>query len=232
MKVCVVCDEQLVKIVQGVPGVDEVRAHPATIYPNEFDWCCSVMSLPLAFGTELSTIPSSANLLVTSEQSRQKWADRLRGLDGLKVGVAWTGNKALAANAIRSIPIETLARLFPIPGIVWVNLQKGEAAGELKGKGWPVHDWMDDAQDLMDTAALIDCLDLVITVDTSIVHLAGVLNRPTWLLNRYDTEWRWHKEREDSPWYPSVRVFRQSMPNDWSGVIGNVAEDLRHKLAS
>ena len=91
---------------------------------------------------------------------------------------------------------------------------------------------MEDATDLMDTAALMSSLDLIITVDTSIVHLAGIVNRPTWLLNRYDTEWRWHLEGEESAWYSNVRILRQTSRNDWSGVVDNAAAELRRQLQS
>jgi tetratricopeptide (TPR) repeat protein len=230
-RVCVVCDEQLVTIFQSIPEVDEVRAHPAVLTNTDFDWCCSTMSLPHGFRTELDSIPPSPQLPIT-EQLRSKWAQRVGGLDGFKVGIAWSGNNRLDTNAIRSISLDSFGPLFSIPGIVWINLQKGQAADQLKGVDWPVHDWMEESKDLMDTAALMDCLDLVITVDTAIVHLAGVIDRPTWLLNRYETEWRWLLEREDSPWYSSVRIFRQTAQNDWDGVIDRVAGELRRKLFS
>ena len=228
-KVCVVCDEQLATIFQSIPEVDEVRVKPAVITETDFDWYCTTMSLPHAFQSELNSIPSSPHLPI-KEQQRSKWAERLSGLDGLKVGIAWSGNNRLDTDGIRSIGLDRLDPLFSIPGIVWVSLQKGQAADQLKRVERPVHDWMDESRDLMDTAALMECLDLVITVDTSIVHLAGVIGRPTWLFNRYETEWRWLLEREDSPWYPRVRIFRQTTQNDWDSIIEKAAAYLRLKL--
>jgi tetratricopeptide (TPR) repeat protein len=228
-KVCVVCDEALARIFRSMPEVDEVRVKPAVITETDFDWYCTSMSLPYAFRTELNSIPSSPQVPIP-EQLRSKWADRVNGLDGFKVGIVWSGNNRLDTDGIRSIALDRLGPLFSIPGIAWVSLQKDRAANGLKRADWPVHDWMEECKDLMDTAALMDCLDLVITVDTSVVHLAGAFGRPTWLLNRYETEWRWLMEREDSPWYSNVRIFRQKQQNDWDSVIDRVAAELRLKL--
>jgi ADP-heptose:LPS heptosyltransferase len=102
----------------------------------------------------------------------------------------------------------------------------------LKDGDWPLHDWMDECQDFHDTAALLQGLDLVVTVDTSIVHLAGALARPTWLLNRHESEWRWLLDREDSPWYPTVRIFRQPSRGDWQSVIARLAGELKNLVST
>jgi len=228
-RICVVCDEPLARIFQSIPEVDEVRVKPEIITTTDFDWYCTTMSLPNRFRTELHNIPACPQLQITQQQKSQ-WAERLAPLKGLKVGIAWSGNNRLDSDDVRSIKLSTLAPLFSIPGISWVSLQKGQASQELQSTDFAIHDWMDDASDLMDTAALIDCLDLVITVDTSVVHLAGASGRPTWLLNRFDTEWRWLLERDDSVWYPNVRIRRQTIQNDWDSLINKVADDLRRRV--
>jgi len=107
-----------------------------------------------------------------------------------------------------------------------ISLQKGEAAGELQAWRGDIEDWMDACEDFMDTAALVENLDLVISVDTAIAHLAGALGKPVWLLNRFESEWRWGLEREDTPWYPTMRIFRQSEHDTWVGVIERISAEL------
>jgi ADP-heptose:LPS heptosyltransferase len=111
-------------------------------------------------------------------------------------------------------------------GVAFVSLQKGDPAAELDEMGWPILDWMNECEDFSETAALVVNLDLVISVDTSVAHLAGALGKPVWLLNRFESEWRWQLDREDSPWYPTMRIFRQSALNDWDGVVERVASEL------
>lgn len=223
-KVAMVCEAPLLGIVRDMPDVDRVfDSEQAAL--GEFDCHCSIMSLPYLFGTRLDSIPAAPYLRAPSGK-RAFWAERLAPLAGLKVGLAWAGNKALNTDAIRSIPLARFAPLMTLPGIAWINLQKGERQTELRETGWPVHDWMDECASFQDTAALMENLDLIVTVDTSIVHLAGALGRPTWLLNRHGSEWRWLLDRADSPWYPSVRIFRQPAPNDWESVLAQVREAL------
>jgi hypothetical protein len=133
----------------------------------------------------------------------------------------------------RSVSLDILAPLRDVPGVSFISLQKGEPAAEVTQPppGMVVHDFTTDLHDFADTAALIECLDLVISVDTSVAHLAGALGRPIWLLNRFDSCWRWLLNRDDSPWYPSLRQFRQSSPGDWGGVIPRVRDALQRLAA-
>ena len=126
-----------------------------------------------------------------------------------------------------------MAPLGKVSGVQFVSLQKGPPAAEAARppQGMKLHDFTSDLHDFADTAALIDCLDLVISVDTSVVHLAGALGKPVWLLNRFDTDWRWLQNRDDSPWYPSLRQFRQPTPGDWQSVISR-ARDALQRLAA
>jgi ADP-heptose:LPS heptosyltransferase len=126
--------------------------------------------------------------------------------------------------------LERLSPLFEIAGIRFVSLQKGEEARQIAETGLKLFDWMDECGDLMETAALISQLDLVISVDTAVMHLTGALGKPLWLLNRFETEWRWMLEREDTPWYPTMRIFRQPRAGSWDEVVIRVAAALRSHL--
>jgi len=133
-----------------------------------------------------------------------------------------------AKDELRSVPLACFAPLFFIPDVSFFSLQKGEGAGQAASAQWRIHDLMSQAHDLLDTAALVLQLDLVISVDTSVAHLAGALGKPVWLLNRFESEWRWMLGREDSPWYPTMRIFRQDKPGDWDPVVSRVADALKN----
>jgi hypothetical protein len=171
------------------------------------------MSLPLIFRTRLDTIPSAVPYVMTPEPSRRPGRRR-------KVGLVWAGNPSLPADARRSLPFEALAPLLAVPGVEFVSLQYRNVPAPLSGG-------IEKCLDVMDTAMLVAQMDLVIAVDTAIAHLAGALGKPVWLLNRYESEWRWMLRREDSPWYPTLRIFRQPAPGDWAPVLERVAQCLR-----
>jgi hypothetical protein len=153
--------------------------------------------------------------------------------EGLKVGIAWTGSPATTRNRERSVDPKKLAQLLDIPGISFVSLQKFQSEKHKienaygMPEGVPLLDWTDELNDFSDTAALISELDVVVSVDTAIAHLAGALGKPIWLLNRYSPCWRWLLGRKDSPWYPSLRQFRQPSLNDWATPIGEVESALK-----
>ena len=162
-----------------------------------------------------------------------EWRERLADLDGLRVGLVWAGGQRLAADSRRSITLDIMAPLGQISGISFISLQKGEAAGQAANppRGLLLNDFTADLYDFAETAALVDGLDLVISVDTAVAHLAGALGKPVWLLNRFDTDWRWLLNRDDSPWYPTLRQFRQPSPGDWNNVIC-AARDALQRLAA
>ena len=151
---------------------------------------------------------------------------------GLKVGLAWAGNSRLhnaqhaAIGARRSIALARLAPILSVRGCSFFSLQKGPAAAEQRDGAWHLRDFCDEWRDFSDTAAVVANLDLVISVDTAVVHLAGALGKPVWLLNRHDSCWRWLLERSDSPWYSSLRQFRQPAPGEWQPVIAAAAAAL------
>jgi ADP-heptose:LPS heptosyltransferase len=196
----------------------------STEVPVEFDLHCPLLSLPLAFRTRLETIPAWPDGYLKAPEEAARWAQRLP--QGRRVGLVWSGSNAHNNDANRSIALARLSPLFQ-SGDVWVSLQK-----EVRGKDQPVLqasgllDLTADLEDFADTAALISALDLVIAVDTSVAHLAAALGKPVWLMLPYAPDFRWLLDREDSPWYPSIRLFRQPRPGDWDSVIRRIAEAL------
>jgi len=202
-------------LVRLLGGVSSREPAPA------FDLHCPMMSLPLVFGSRLETIPAKVPYL------KIEASKKLKDLPSRKVGISWAGTKENRKNALRSLRLAQLAPLFDVPGVSFVSLQKGDGAEELAGAPWKITNRMDECADLADTAALIGELDLVITVDTAIAHLAGALGKPVWMLNRFESEWRWLRGREDSPWYPTLRLFNQPKLGDWATPIARIAAALK-----
>jgi len=212
----------LQRLVGSMPAVSEVIGLEAPL-PEDVACHCPIMSLPYLFGTRLQTIPPAPYLRVVPALAL-RWHERFARYPGLKVGLVWAGSPGQRKDARRSIPFELLAPLLAIP-VQFVSLQKAASPSDRR-----VLDWMAECQDLLDTAALTEALDLVITVDTAVAHLAGALAKPVWLFNRYESEWRWMLEREDSPWYGTLRIFRQPAPRDWASVIARMAAVLRQRV--
>jgi tetratricopeptide (TPR) repeat protein len=191
-----------------------------------FDVQCSLMDLPGVLAVDLDAIPASVPYLAPPEAAVAAWRRELTGLPGLRVGLAWAGNPRYPADARRSLPPARLAALADVAGASFVSLQKDAAAAPPLS----LFDRTAALHDLADTAALIATLDLVIAVDSAVAHLAGALGRPVWLLNRFDTCWRWLRARADSPWYPTMRIFRQARPGDWDGVLAEVRAALNARM--
>jgi hypothetical protein len=225
----------LVRLLAGLEGVDEVVEFPTAA--RDADYQALLMSLPRAFGTTLETIPGQTPYLAADPADVARWEAWLGPRRRPGVGLVWSGGfrdePALRwVNGRRNIALE---RLAPLRGadVDFISLQKGEPGeGELKAlkaQGWDgpdIREVMDEVSDFADTAALVQALDLVIAVDTSTAHLAGALGKPVWIMNRYDSCWRWLTDREDSPWYPSVRLFRQETISDWDAVVARVRAEL------
>ncbi|MCB8881738.1 tetratricopeptide repeat protein [Acidisoma cellulosilytica] len=220
----------LLRLLQTLPGVAKVIAY-GDKRPS-FDLHCPLLSLPLAFRTTIDTVPQFPAYLQADASLVDHWRNHLPALPDrpLRVGLVWAGNayKDIPARAAvdrrRSLSPHLLAPLLQMPGIEFFSLQK---AGPAAPADFPLIDVMDQMTDFADTAALISQMDLVISVDTATAHLAGALGKPIWLLNRFDSCWRWLLGREDSPWYPSLRVYQQDQPGDWESVIDRVTADLR-----
>jgi len=228
----------LVRLLSRLRGVLAIVARGNRLPP--FDLHCPLLSLPRAFGTTLNTIPAAVPYLSADPTLAASWRERLDSLDGLRVGLAWASNPDSLQDAARqrdrrdkSILPDELSLLAEVKELSFVSLQKAEAAVPTRKfpAGLVVHDWTDELEDFADTAALVDGLDLVISVDTAVAHLAGALDKPVWLMNRFDTDWRWLLNRDDSPWYPQLRQFRQPAPGDWISVITKVRDALRRLVA-
>lgn len=218
----------LVRLLRTLPGVSDVVATGAPM--PWFDFHCWLMSLPRLFGTTLETIPATIPYLRADPALVPAWRARLAERPGLRVGLAWAGGQrpdnphAAAIDRRRSIPLADLAPLSTVRDRAFVSLCLGRDETPADG-GW-LYDPSGHIGDFADTAALMESLDLVIAVDTAAAHLAGALGRPVWLLNRHDTCWRWLRDRDDSPWYPTLRQFRQPVAGDWASVIARVGEAL------
>jgi hypothetical protein len=217
-------------------GVADVLCEDDAVLPH-FDYHCPLLSLPLAFGTTMATLPAPEAYLQADPAA---WSETLGGLPGLKVGVAWAGKSrtaqppAVAIDKRRSMRLTDMAPLFSVPGCSFVSLQLGPPAAQMQvlPEAAGLLDVSDRLTDWSDTAALIAGLDLVIAVDTAVAHLAGALGKPVWMLNRFDSCWRWFVNRDDTPWYPSMRVFRQTGRGDWAGVVERVRQELTERAAA
>ncbi len=222
--------QPLFRLLHGLPGAARVITFGAM--PPEFDLHCPLLSLPLALGTTLETIPPAPRHLRADPARVAAMGARLAMNAGRKprIGVAWAGNPrtgvptAMAIARRRSVPPALLAPLFEVAGVAFFSLQKG---GPPAPADAPLTDLMPEVADVADTAVLVENLDLVIAVDTAVAHLAAALGKPVWLLDRFDHCWRWLAGRRDSPWYPTLRIYRQPAPGDWDSVIAEVARDLR-----
>ncbi|MBU3560439.1 tetratricopeptide repeat protein [Polynucleobacter hallstattensis] len=226
----------LFKILQNLEGVSQLVAMGDPL--PAFDYQCPLMSLPLAFNTEIESIPNQVPYIKAPPIQEEYWKTKLAAHQKLKVGLVWNGGfrpnqpELWSLNARRNIPLAQIAQIN-IPDINFYSLQKGEPAeSELIQSGnqyWNpsnFYNFVSELDDFSDTAALIANLDLIISVDTSTAHLAAAMGKPIWLLNRFDTCWRWLVDRKDSPWYPTMTLYQQEEMGNWEGVIERVKGDL------
>lgn len=224
-EVAVYCPPELARLVEEM-GIGAVIAHGKDPMLPDTDFHCPIMSLPRAFGTTLESVPAQTPYFKVSDAMRSFWKDRLG--EGAKpwVGVVWAGSSTLRDDARRSIPLATFAPILECEAVECISLQKGERANDWTQRGLGGGDHIDSCADLMDTAALIENLDLVISVDTAVAHLAGALGKRVWLLDRYGSEWRWGKDGDSTPWYPTMRIFRQGATGDWRPAIAAISSAL------
>jgi Flp pilus assembly protein TadD len=236
-RVILQASETLKSLMMTLPGPYEVISDIETMPAH--DICCPMMSLPLALGTTLETIPGDVPYLHADPVRVALWGKRVSGLRGRRIGLVWgagsrVGDSAMVAIEQRkSLPFRMLHPLAKVAGCSFISLQLGPAATQITSDpgDMTLLDLTGDIEDFAGTAALMQNLDLVISVCTSTAHLAGALGKPVWLLNRFDTDWRWFLDREDSPWYPTMRIFRQPEPGDWASVVQNVVTALREFVA-
>ena len=184
-----------------------------------FDFHTPLMSLPLALGTTLETVPALVPYLTVPEEAIKKAAALVWPEKGLRVGFAWTGNPSHPKNRARSVPLELLESILNLEGAHFFSLQMGPSVAELASVKAQVTDLAPVTGDMADTAAQMEQMDLIISIDTSMAHLAGALGKPLWVFLSVLPDWRWLLEREDSPWYPTARLFRQTEKGNWLPVI-------------
>ena len=230
-KVILEVEPPIQQILGGIAGVAACIGRSST---PAFDLHCPLGTLPLAFGTRLETIPLAQGYVPVPQAARLKvWEDRLGPCNRLRVGLVWAGNPDHKNDHNRSMALRTLAPLLDC-GVQFVSLQKGvrDQDKAYLGERRDIIDLTAHLTDFSETAALISCLDLVISVDTSVAHLAGALGAPVWTLLPFNPDWRWLLNRDDSPWYQSMRLFRQAERGKWAGVVDEVRGELEHQIAA
>ena len=216
----------LVALLQQVSGVTAIL--PTDQAPPPFDFQCPLMSLPLAFNTELLSIPNSPAYLKADSSKTAQWEARLQPKTKRRIGLAWSGNHHHKGDHKRSIPLEKLLAYLPSDAD-YISLQKEIRDTDIDylKKNTPIQHFENQLIDFSDTAALLNCIDQVISVDTSVAHLAGSMGKKTWVLLPYCPDWRWLLNRTDSPWYPSLRLYRQKKPGEWDAVLEELRNDLQ-----
>ena len=232
-RVVLVVADALVPLLSGFPGVSQCLALSSTRLPA-FDLHCPICSLPLAFKTRLDTIPPPASYWPAALDSRvQAWERRLGPRNKLRVGLVWSGNPKHGNDHNRSMPLRMLTRILDLDA-TFVSLQKDPRPDDkaVLLERADIVDLTADLTDFIETAALVSCLDLVVCVDTSVAHLAAALGRPTWILLPWTPDYRWLLDRDDSPWYPTVRLFRQDETHDYGKVIDRVRDELAALIAA
>jgi tetratricopeptide (TPR) repeat protein len=231
-RVIVECPAALQPLLARTPGVSELVS-PADAAPRA-DGCVPLMSMPFRMQTRLDTIPADVPYIFADPERIGAWREKLAGFKTFNVGIAWQGNPNCPGDRQRSIPLAHFAPLARVPGVRLFSLQKGSGVEQLAAVAESVVDFGDDLDAsggaFLDTAAIISHLDLVITSDTAHAHLAGALAARVWVALQFVPDWRWLLNRDDSPWYPTMRLFRQTAPGDWPAVFSRIAAELARLL--
>ena len=231
----VICEmpAPLIGLFRGFAGIDElIPASAERVFATEFDLYVPLLELPRIFKTTLDTIPGGVPYLYADPAKARHWRQRLASR-AFKVGIIWAGKPAHPEDRTRSCHLRNFLRLSKIPGLALFGLQKGDAAGQaedLAGE-MAMTNLGGELNDFTDTAAVIENLDLVVSVDTSVLHLAGAMGRPAWAVLPFSPDWRWMLDRPDNPWYPTMRLFRQRSYGDWEDVFRRVSQELQMLVA-
>jgi Flp pilus assembly protein TadD len=224
------CAGSLIPLLSSFHGVDHFVASEGPL--PHFDVHAPLASLPGIFGTTLENLPAKVPYLTADERLVETWARRVAGPEVMKIGIVWQGNPVHPDDYRRSAPLSAFRPLAELPGVQLYSLQHGPGSEQLKQVlgTWPVTDlagqMKDEAGAFMDTAAVMKSLDLIVTVDTSVAHLAGALAVPVYVALAFVTDWRWLLDREDTPWYPTTRLFRQRQAGNWPEVFGRIATTI------
>lgn len=227
-KVIIRCQPKLIALLRSLEGVATVLGTDAPI--PAFDVCCPLMSLPRIFATTLETIPAHVPYIRPEPERMRRWRESFAGADAsvLKVGLYWATDTSASITPLRTLNLETLAPLAKVPGVRYYSFQRGEAAREAAQppRGMDLVDLSPELRDFSDDAAAMSHLDLIISINTATAHLAGAMGLRAWTLTHFPPDWRWFLGREDSPWYPTMRLFRRGATDSWGQVIERVAEAL------
>jgi hypothetical protein len=219
----------LMSLLRDLPGVNRLIENGESL--PDFDYQCPLLSLPLAFNTNLDSIPSSPKYLASDPVLTKNWQSKLGAKTKLRVGLAWTGNPNNPNDHPRSMPLVQLEPLLS-EDMEFFAMQKDIRPSDLDALGRSgIKHVGGDLSDFYEIAAFVECMDLIVTVDTSFAHLAGALGKPVWILLQFVPDWRWLLDRSDSPWYPTARLFRQNVAGDWTSVIHEVQNELAQLLS-
>ncbi|MEQ9560211.1 MAG: tetratricopeptide repeat protein [Rhodospirillales bacterium] len=221
------CPAALVRLMASLDGVIQVVAQGGGAPPPSHDFQIPLMSLPGVFATDITTIPADVPYLRAPEQDCAAWSRRLDKIPGPRIGIVWKGSPDHPRDRVRSPGLAPLLPLLDLPGAAFVSLQKDGRADLAAHGADGVVDMTADLGDFAATAGLVECLDLVVTCDTAVGHLAGALGRPVAMLLPQVPEWRWLLDRHDTPWYPTMHLFRQSAAGDWNGAVNTLAAYIR-----
>jgi tetratricopeptide (TPR) repeat protein len=224
--VVVHCQPELAELFQSLRGVDQIITTGDAL--PKFDACRGMMSMPLVFGTTLESVPNETPYLRADQAKVRRWR-RIIEPGGIRVGLVWAGAAGYGNDRQRSLTLENFSPILRTPDVQFFSLQKGAATeqiAQLPAEIRPLN-LSAELNNFADTAAAIENLDLVISVDTAVAHLAGALDKPVWTMIPFAPDWRWMSDREETPWYPTMRLFRQKHRGDWGDVITNIAEALK-----
>jgi tetratricopeptide (TPR) repeat protein len=223
----------LLRILSYCPAIDQVAPEGAKV---KFDFSVPLMSLPRLFETRLDSIPADIPYLFPEDARVSHWRGEFDKISGYKIGIAWQGNPHHQWDRHRSLQLSIFRELGELAGVHLISLQRGPGTEQLDSLTFPVIDVLDrslsDSDGIAETAAIVKCLDLVITVDTAVAHLAGAIGSPVWVVLSTMVDWRWMLNRDDTPWYPRMRLFRQSTRGDWKPVFRRLAEAVRNLSAN
>jgi tetratricopeptide (TPR) repeat protein len=228
-RVFVSCAPELKPVIATVVGIDRIFTGGVGEKISDANWYAPIASLPHIFHTTVQTIPAEVPYVAAEADRVARWRERLAQDDALNVGIVWAGTPLHQNDRARSCKLSDFSPLAAVEGVHWYSLQKGPAVKQLDTPpaGMKITHLGDELHDFGDTAALLQCLDVLISVDTSVVHLGGALARPVWALLARGPDWRWMLDRDDSPWYPTLRLFRQTRSGEWGPVLERAAEALR-----
>ncbi len=221
------CNKHLSKIFSSITSIDSMIERRIDKEPSiEYDYQIPLLSLPRYFNTTIETIPSQVPYLIAEKKLSDKMFKIIGGVNHFKIGIIWGGNPNHTGDNRRSIPLLYFKRLLSIENVKLFSLQKGTPLKQAEEINFPLLILNEYLNDFADTAATIENLDLVITIDTSVAHLAGAMGKPVWLLLPFFPDWRWLLNRKDSPWYPSMKIFRQRQDGNWNSVFDEVVVEL------